>query len=281
MTRWITSPLQHVSSAARDLASGKMREVEPEGPAEVQSLALTFNEMGRKVQSGQQSQRDFVANVSHELRTPLTSIQGFAQAILDGTAKGGDTLKHAAQVIFDEAGRMQRLVNELLELARLDASELKLEKQSVTLGLLLENVVEKLRPQAREANIELNLDQIPLSEFVGDYDRLVQVFTNLIDNAIQHAKSRVEINFEQDKSFIKTTVSDDGSGIPSAEAKRIFERFYQLDKSRRTSQGRGTGLGLSIAQQIVLAHKGKIELESKPGKGSRFIVLLPLGVQKK
>jgi signal transduction histidine kinase len=278
MTRWITSPLQRVSAAAQDLAKGQMSVITPEGPAELQSLAHTFNEMGQKVQASQQSQRDFVANISHELRTPLTSIQGFAQAILDGTAKNGETLKQAAQVIYDEAGRMHRLVLELLELARLDAGGLKLERQATDLSALLRSVAEKMMPQAQAAKIDLQvISEGPLS-LQGDHDRLVQVFTNLVDNALQHAPKggHVRVSAKKEEGFIKTEVSDDGPGISAAEAKRVFERFYQVDKSRRSGLGRGSGLGLSIAQQIVLAHGGKIELKSELGKGSHFLVYLPL-----
>lgn len=278
MTRWITSPLQRVSAAARDLAKGTMHEVKPEGPTELQSLARTFNEMGHKVQNSQQSQRDFVANISHELRTPLTSIQGFAQAILDGTAKGGETPKQSAQVIYDEAERMHRLVLELLELARLDSGGLKLERQQIDLPALLQSVAEKLRPQANAANIDLQVKNENLPNLQGDHDRLVQVFSNLVDNALQHAPKggHVQLSARSANGFVEAEVRDDGPGISQDEAKRIFERFYQVDKSRRSGQGRGAGLGLSIAQQIVQAHGGRIELESEAGKGSRFIVYLPL-----
>jgi signal transduction histidine kinase len=278
MTRWITSPLQRVSAAAQDLAKGQMRVVTPEGPAELQSLARTFNEMGQKVQTSQQSQRDFVANISHELRTPLTSIQGFAQAILDGTAKSGEILKQSARVIYDEAGRMHRLVLELLELTRLDAGGLKLERREIDISALLRGVAEKLTPQAQAAKIDLQIISEDLPSVQGDHDRLVQVFTNLVDNALKHApkSGHVRISAKKEAGFVVGEISDDGPGIPAAEAKRVFERFYQVDKSRRSAQGRGSGLGLSIASQIVQAHGGKIELRSELGKGTRFLVYLPL-----
>lgn len=278
MTRWITSPLQRMSAAARNLAQGQLQEVKPEGPAELQSLARTFNEMGQAVQSSQQSQRDFVANISHELRTPLTSIQGFAQAILDGTAMEKETLKQAGQVIYDEAGRMHRLVLELLELAKLETGGVKLNRQKIELPALLHSVTEKLIPQAHAAGIDLLVTVESFPAFDGDYDRLVQVFTNLVDNALQHTPKggHVRLSAATEASFVRAEVSDDGPGIPASEAKRVFERFYQVDKSRRSGQGHGAGLGLSIAQQIVQAHGGRIELQSQVGKGSRFIVYLPL-----
>lgn len=280
MTRSITAPLQRVSAAARDLAKGQMRVIEPEGPAELQSLARTFNEMGNKVTSSQQSQRDFVANISHELRTPLTSVQGFAQAILDGTAHSGETLKHAAQVIYDEAARMQGLVLDLLELARLDTVTLQLEHRAIDLAKLLRGVADTFSPQASAANIEVTIAKIQIPDLQGDHDRLVQVFANLLDNALKHtpAGGKVEINAKVKKGFVEIAIADNGPGIPPAEAKRIFERFYQIDKSRKAGGRRGAGLGLAIAQQIVTAHGGTIAVESQAGKGSRFIVRLPISL---
>lgn len=278
MTRWITAPLQRISQAAAALGGGELQAVIPEGPAELQSLARTFNKMGHEVQSTQQSQRDFVANISHELRTPLTSIQGFAQAILDGTVSGGDKLRQAAQVIFDEAGRMHRLVAELIELARLDADGVKLEMTTIEIGALLKAVAEKLAPLAQQAKLKLTMEENPALKIDGDYDRLVQVFTNLVDNAIQHtpAGGEIRLGAAAVREQAEISVADSGPGIPPAEAKRIFERFYQVDKSRKASQRRGAGLGLSIAQQIVKAHSGTIELRSQAAGGSRFVVSLPM-----
>lgn len=278
LTRWITNPLQRVSAAAQDLAEGQSRPIVPEGPDEVQSLARTFNDMTAKVTASQQSQRDFVANISHELRTPLTSIQGFAQAILDGTAKSGKTLAQAAQVIYDEAGRMGRLVQELLELARLDAGTLQLEKQAVDISQLLNELGDRFRPQANSANIEFSIETQPLPLIQAERDRLVQVLSNLIDNAITHTPrgGRVILMAHMKDGNVEITVSDTGAGIPPKEAERIFERFYQVEKSRRGGKGHGVGLGLPIALQIVRAHGGSMRVESEEGKGSRFIVVLPI-----
>ena len=278
MTRWITSPLRRVAVAARELTKGQMRTIRPEGPSEIQSLAQTFNEMGSKVAASQQSQRDFVANVSHELRTPLTSIQGFAQAILDGTASSGAALKQAAQVIYEEAGRMHRLVVDLLDLARLDSGSAPLDRQSIDVKGLMREVVEKMAPLASSARVSLTMDADRGIKISGDHDRLTQVLTNLLDNAIKHTPEdgQVRVSATSEKGDAKLIVSDTGPGIPPEEATRIFERFYQVDKSRKAGGGRGSGLGLSIARQIVQAHRGTIHVESEPGFGSRFVVRLPL-----
>ncbi len=277
MTRWIIAPLQRVTSAANDLAKGQMRTIRPDGPSEVQTLANTFNEMGSKVTASQQAQRDFVANVSHELRTPLTSIQGYAQAILDGTASG-EALKQSAQVISDEAARMHRLVADLLDLARLDSGNVPLNTQAIEISGLIYEVIEKMEPLAKEAKTSLSLTSSGNLKINGDHDRLTQVFTNLIDNAVKYTPKggTVQVSATAENSKVKVIVSDNGPGISPEETKRIFERFYQVDKSRKSGKGRGSGLGLSIAKQIIQAHHGTIEVECQLGVGTRFIVRLPL-----
>ena len=146
MARWVTSPLQRMTKSTQALAAGKHEPILVEGPSEVQELARSFNEMSTRVQATQQSQRDFVANVSHDLKTPLTSIQGFAQAIMDGTASAPEELSQAAGVIYSEADRMHRMVLDLLELARMDAGIADFKRQPVDLASLLRGLVEKLIP---------------------------------------------------------------------------------------------------------------------------------------
>jgi two-component system sensor histidine kinase ResE len=221
--------------------------------------------------------RDFVANVSHELKTPLTSIQGFAQAILDGTAGDGAAREHAARVIFDESQRLKRLVEELLDLARLDAGQAALSLASVDLTALLADVVDRMQPPAQEKGVRLSAQVGALPALVADGDRLAQVFTNLIDNAIKHtpAGGEVRVAAEAQAEFISVSVEDSGTGIPVADLERIFERFYQVDRSRRSGPERGAGLGLAISREIVVAHGGAISAESRPGLGSRFTLRLP------
>jgi len=278
IARWIAAPLQGITDASRSLGEGRMSQIEPRGPREVQDLAQAFNQMSSQVHASRQSQRDFVANVSHELKTPITSIQGFAQAILDGTAKGGESLSQAAQVIYNEAGRMHRLVLDLLDLARLDAGNVQLEYRAIDMGQLLYEVGERFVPQAKEAEVTLTNQVEEVPSISGDYDRLVQVFSNLVENALKFtpAGGEVRLSARRANGALLATVSDTGPGIHPEEAARIFERFYQVDKSRSGGRGRGAGLGLPIAQQIVQAHGGEIRVESQPGRGSAFVVRLPL-----
>ena len=231
--------------------------------------------MVEQVQGNQQAMRDFVANVSHELRTPLTSIQGYAQAILDGTAPDA---KRAAGVIHGESERLRRLVEELLDLARMDTGQAPLARKPVDLGAVLSAIVERLKLKAAEKGVQLQNEANSLPSLIGDGDRLAQVFTNLIDNALKHTPEggKVRLKAEASSGWVSVHVDDTGPGIPPDELSRIFERFYQLDKARSGSGPRGAGLGLAISREIVVAHGGSLEAQSVVGRGSRFTVRLPI-----
>ena len=278
MGRWIANPLRRITDAARKVAAGDIHPIDPQGPTEVKELAASFNAMTHKVQTSQQSQRDFVANVSHELKTPLTAIQGFAQAIVDGAASSPDILRQAGDVILSESDRMYRLVTDLLALARLDAGTANLLKEPVDLGEVLNSILVKFEPAARRSQVSLESQVSTLPVIQGDGDRLAQVFSNLVDNAIKFtpANGRVVVSARLDGRQVEIRVSDTGIGIAPEEQKRIFERFYQADKSRRGGAGRGVGLGLAIARQVVQAEGGSISVASAVGKGSEFVVRLPV-----
>ncbi len=272
----VARPLQRTSTAATAIASGDYNHRAPEkGPEEVRELAHSFNQMVQRVQHTQHTQRDFLANVSHELKTPLTSIQGYAQAIVDGAAEQPG---YAAKVIFSEAARMHRLVEDLLDLARIESGDTPLNREHVRLGELLTSVVEHLALRAEQKQIRLLHDIGTIPSITGDNDRLAQVFTNLIDNAVTHtpAGGSVTVNAQSALHGIEVTIADTGQGIPESELERIFERFYQVDKSRARSSRQGTGLGLTISKEIIEAHGGSIHVQSKVGQGTRFLIWLPL-----
>ncbi len=278
MGNWIVRPLQTIEEASRNLSNGEYQQIPLQGPDEVQALAGAYNEMIDQVQASQQSQRDFVANVSHELKTPLTSIQGFSQAMLDGTVDSGPALTKAAGIIKTEADRMYRLVVDLLDLARFDAGTIVLDRKALDLSKLLTHVVNQLIPQAAEARVKLSLDADPLPTCVGDEDRLAQVFTNLVDNAIKHTPENgfVKLNARSEAGLAHVEIIDCGKGIPEEHLDRIFERFYKVDGSRKEESKPGTGLGLAIAQQIIQAHEGAISVRSTLGEGSVFEVTIPV-----
>ena len=288
LARWIGNPLQQVVIASRQMPSAQADTIEPRGPQEVQELALAFNDMNNRVLATQRTQREFVANVSHELKTPLTSVQGFSQAILDGTANTPEEFRQAARVIYDEAGQMHRLVLDLLDLARLDSGTLDLRRAPVDLPGLLRNIVEKFTPQAQQAGVSISVDSPALPAITGDGDRLAQVFTNLVDNALKHTPSGGNITLRArvagpstgigEGSEIRVDVADTGAGITPQALPNIFERFYQADPSRPGGEKHGTGLGLAIVKEIVAAHGGKMSVHSAPGTGSTFTVILPLTI---
>ena len=276
--QWISKPLKQMAVTARRMENGDYQPIPLEGPREVQQLGEALNEMAHKVQLGQQSQREFLANVSHELKTPLTSIQGFSQAIIDGAVQTPEALKQAAGVIYQESGRMFRLVLDLLSLARLEAGTADLQQMPVNLTALLRSIGEKFSIQAQQAKVTLSTNLAPNLVIIGDEDRLAQVFNNLVDNALKFTPEYGQITIQagqQDGNAI-ASVTDTGIGIAPQDQQRIFERFYQVDKSRKGGTGRGTGLGLAIAAQIVAAHGGRIWLNSQPGQGTTFTISLPL-----
>ncbi len=279
IARWVAAPLQRMATAAHAVAAGDYQHQLPtEGPAEVQALAVAFNDMIHRVRASQQAQRDFVANVSHELKTPLTSIQGFAQAIADQTAGTKEAQVRAAGIILDEAHRLQGLVNDLLDLAKLDAGQAALELKPMDVGAMLEAVWDRLSLRAEEKQIKLARRLESMPSVVADGDRLAQVFTNLLDNAIRHTPNggSVGLTAQVESGWVTIHVEDTGPGIPPEVLPRIFERFYQLDQARQGGKGRGAGLGLAISREIVAAHGGTLTAKSVVGRGSRFTVRLPV-----
>ena len=280
ISRSVADPLQQVVIAARNYPqSADAESVLSHGPREVQELTQAFNSMIRRVNDSQKSQRDFVANVSHELKTPLTSIQGFAQAILDNTADSPDARKQAAQIIYDEAGRMHRMALDLLDLARLEAGTADLNISAVDVGALLRGIAEKFSLQAQKVNVNLRVD-VPddLPALLGDGDRLAQVFTNLVDNALKFtpANGQVTLSAKFAGGWLEFEVTDSGVGVESEALPRLFDRFYQVDPSRARNESHGAGLGLAIAREIVQAHGGKIGVRSSAGHGTTFTIRLPL-----
>ena len=285
LARWIADPLQQLVGAARSVAAttsrpadGRTEYVSERGPHEVRELTRAFNAMLRRVEASQKSQKEFVANVSHELKTPLTSIQGFSQAIMDGTADSPDSRHQAAEIIHDEAARMHRMAVDLLELARLDAGTAELKNAPVELGALLAGVQERLRPMAVASGVTLEFllaDDLPT--VAGDGDGLARVFTNLLDNALKFTPrgGRVSVNAQRDRGEAQITIADTGRGISPHDIPRIFDRFYQADSARRGGEGHGAGLGLAIAREMTEAHGGRISVRSALGQGAEFVVHLP------
>ncbi len=222
--------------------------------------------------------KDFIANVSHELRTPISMLQGYSEAIIDDIAASDEDKKEIAKIIYDESLRMGRLVNELLDLARMEAGHIELSKEAVLIPDFAERIVRKFQGIAKEQGIELNFRiSAQIGHGVFDPDRIEQVLTNLIHNAIRHTDEAggVELIIDKYEHGVRFEVKDTGTGIPEEDLPYVFERFYKADKARTRKRG-GTGLGLAIAKNIVEAHNGKISVHSKLDEGTAFAFTIPL-----
>jgi two-component system sensor histidine kinase ResE len=221
--------------------------------------------------------KDFIANVSHELRTPIAMLQGYSEAIVDDVAATDEEKKELAKVIYDESLRMGRLVNDLLDLARMEAGHLTLHHEQVPLKPYIERIIHKFQALAKEKGVHLLVEMNDELIVSFDPDRIEQVLTNLIDNALRHTDEggEVRVIVDTDEEVVRISVQDSGSGIPEEDLPFVFERFYKADKARTRGRS-GTGLGLAIAKNIVDAHKGTIAVHSKLGEGTTFTFTLPL-----
>lgn len=222
--------------------------------------------------------REFVANVSHELKTPLTAIQGAAETLLDSALKDANRGKPFVETIAEESARLRRLVEDLLELARVESEEETSTREQVQLQDFLEQEAARHKTVLRAGKVSLELElSAPLPALRADRSQLAQAVGNLLQNAITYNKpgGRVTLRASSDGKACRIEVEDDGIGIPPEDLPRIFERFYRVDKGRSRETG-GTGLGLSIVKHVAEAHGGSVQVESRPGAGSRFTLILPL-----
>ncbi len=282
----VTRSLAPVITGTQQIAAGNQDyrvPVDASSLREVAQLAASFNRMAERVQQSQQAQREFVANVSHDLKTPLTSIQGFAQALIDGAAAHPAAQARAAEIIHAEAQRLSKLVNQLLEAMNLDSGQLQFNLQLLELNQNLGDLFNSYAARSESSRIIFKWQPSAAPLIVNaDLNYLPRVFTNLLDNAFIHTPSGGSITIlaqrltapDKAAAFAEISIVDTGKGIPAADLPYIFDRFYQVDKSR--SGKRGFGLGLSIVQDIVEAHGGTVGVESMENLGSRFWVRLPL-----
>jgi two-component system, OmpR family, sensor histidine kinase ResE len=220
---------------------------------------------------------DFIANVSHELRTPMVMLQGYSEAILDGIASTKEEQHELVQIIYEESLRLGRLVNELLDLARMESGRVQLNIEEMDIPSFVEKITRKFQGIAKDKAIYLEaIYRNKVTTHLFDGDRMEQVLTNLIDNAIRHTPDhgKVTLFVEEKPNGIHFEVTDTGSGIPEEDLQYVFERFYKADKARTRGRA-GTGLGLAIAKNIVDAHAGDISVTSVYGERTTFTVFLP------
>jgi two-component system, OmpR family, sensor histidine kinase ResE len=225
--------------------------------------------------------KDFVANVSHEIRTPLSMLQGYSEALLDDIAASPEERRELVQVIHDESLRMGRLVKDLLDLARMEAGHLPMHRAETDVHELASRVYRKFTVLAKERNIPIEMKLHAMDPILpeADEDRLEQVLTNLLDNALRHSSEGQPIHIRTertDNEWLWIHIEDHGQGIPSEDVPYVFERFYKADKARKRGPSGGTGLGLAIVKNIIEAHQGHIRVDSILGKGTTFSIALPV-----
>lgn len=242
---------------------------------EWKGIVLVFHDI-TELKKLEQMRKDFVANVSHELKTPITSIKGFAETLLDGAMKDERALEHFLSIILKESERLQSLIQDLLDLSKIEQHGFQLRIEQVNLTQLLTELIVMFYGKAEEKNIHLHLSAASPIYVAGDSDRLKQIFINLITNALTYTPKdgRVEVRVEEQLDEVLVHVEDTGIGIGENEIPRIFERFYRVDKARSRNSG-GTGLGLAIVKHLVEAHHGYITVKSRIGQGTIFTVHFP------
>jgi len=276
LARGMTQPLRDMAQAARQMSRGDYRaSVAVRSRDEVGQLAQAFNRMAGEMESLERLRRDLVANVSHELKTPISALRAHLENLLDGVEDPNPAL---ISVMLQQSERLSRLVDQLLDLSRLEAGDSPLEIEPVPLGLLVERVIKEVevaRPdRARDLAVrnEVPADLPPVE---ADRERIHQVLFNLLENAVRFTPSGgvITVRAVRENGGYAVSVEDTGPGIPKEHIPLVFERFYRVDPSRSRDDG-GTGLGLAIARSVVEAHGGKIWAESEE-QGARITFLLP------
>ncbi len=283
---FLTRRLVTLAEAVRAFQRGDLgKRVQARGSDELGALGRSFNEMAATIErnvdelrAAERMRRDLVGNISHDLRSPLTAVQGSLEtlALKDGQLTPPERQRFLAVGLRNTAS-LKRLVEELFELARLDARQVTVKAEQVQIAELAQDVVLKLAPRAQEAGVTVTVRPRGDVTFVScDVGMIERVLTNLVDNALRHtpAGGSVRLDLDPAQGGVRITVSDTGEGIAAEDLPHVFERFYRADRSRGRASG-GAGLGLAIARHIVELHGGCLSVESAPGEGARFSFVLP------
>ncbi len=269
LARRLTGPIGALSAATRRLAAGAPEVTVPvSGEDELAQLGRSFNQMAAELAAARDSQREFLESVSHELKTPLTSIRGYAEALADGAVAPAQV----AAVLGSEAGRLERLVADLLDLARLQRAGFTVEPAALDLAEVLALVVERHLPQARALGITLERQGSAPAPALADRDRLLQAISNLVENALRLTPTGGTVTLRSAPGLV--TVSDTGPGLAAEDLPRAFDRFY-LHERYRSERAVGSGLGLAIVSQLAALMGGAVSVSSAPGAGARFTLTLP------
>jgi signal transduction histidine kinase len=269
----ITRPLEALTTAADEVAAGNYAVALPEHTAgsEIERLSARFGEMAARLAESEELSRHFLMSVSHELRTPLTAIRGHVSALREGVLEGEAARGRSLEVIAEEALRLERLVGDVLDLAKLDARRFALLREEVDMRALCERAYATFAEEARARGIDYELALGEGAVLVTDGDRVLQIVSNLLANALRWTPQggRVDLGLAASNGEVTVAVADTGPGIEPPQRERIFRAFWSGD-------GGGTGLGLTIARELAVALGGRLELDSEPGRGSRFALVLPV-----
>lgn len=276
-SQWLLSPLRHILSAVKNISEGHLHHrVNLSGNDEFSVLGAAFNDMTEKLMQVDSARQEFVSNVSHELKTPLSSIKVLSESLLHQGDIDGE-YREFLEDINSEIDRMSDIINELLTLVRLDEVELPLNIENFSINGLIEEIIRRLSPLAAQKGIEIALSELRKVQIDADEMKMTLALSNLIENAIKYNNEGgyIKVTIDADNKSCFITIADTGIGIDDEEQKKVFNRFYRVDKGRDAETG-GTGLGLSITQKTVLLHKGHIKLSSKKDEGSTFVVRIPI-----
>jgi signal transduction histidine kinase len=269
LARRIARPVDRVAAAARTLASGAHPEPVPmEGATEIATLAGAFNDLAAQLQKAQEAERNFLLSVSHELKTPLTAIRGYAEAVEDGVVDPRD----AAATVAAEARRLERLVRDLLDLARMNRTDFSVQNTEIDLAEVVDDAVRRYEQQAESFGVELHAVAPAPAPAIADADRVLQIVSNLVENALRLTPPGGEVRVVAAQPGV-LRVEDTGPGLAEGDAERAFERFYLHERYGRERQV-GTGLGLAIVKELALAMGGDVEVKSRPATRTVFTVRL-------
>lgn len=277
-SRSVIAPVHAMSNATQRIAEGRYDErLQVTGEDELANLASRFNQMAEKLNEVESMRRRLIGDVSHELRTPLTAIKGSMEGLMDGVLPANE---ETFQQIHAEADRLNRLVDDLQELSRVEARAYQLDIRPLDISSLMRTVTKRLAPQAESRRISLSLElPADVPRILADEDRTIQILTNLVGNALQYTpeNGNVTILVRHTNHEVQISVRDTGIGISPEDLPHVFDRFYRVDKSRSRRLGGGSGIGLTIARALVEAQAGRIWAESPgSGRGSTFFFTLPV-----
>jgi two-component system sensor histidine kinase BaeS len=276
LARRLTRPIAAMQTTAGEISAGNLAarvDVGSMPDDELASLARSIDTMAAELETGRGHERAFLLSISHDLRTPLTSIKGYAEAMSDGTIPSSPDAIRAANVIVTESQRLERLVADLLDLARLDAHQFSLAPRTVDARGVVDATVRGFVPSARDWDVRLLSTEGPPIPANLDPERLAQVVANLVENALKYARSEVQVDVVLTDDHLVVSVDDDGPGIPEDEQDRVFERLYTARGTPRRTVG--TGIGLAIVHELAGAMGGGASCEALPEGGTRFVVRLP------